>query len=103
MSDDKPLLLVGPELSTNVASTSSWMGFKIQVGNIARLPSWGTNRPEKCVESDQSKVEAIKELPRLADKAAVQRFLGMCHDLRKFCSNLLETVLPIRNLTKYKT
>ena len=34
------------------------------------------------------------------DKAGVQRFLGMCPYLSKFCPNLSETVLPLRNLTK---
>ena len=34
------------------------------------------------------------------DKAGVQRFLGMCQYLSKFCHNLSETVLPLRDLTK---
>ena len=45
----------------------------------------------KGVEPDPSKVEAIKEMPRPADKAAVQGFLGMCHYLRNFLSE------PVRN------
>ena len=49
---------------------------------------------------DPSKVAAIKEMPRPTDKAAVQRFLGMCQYQSKFCRNLSETVLPLRDLTK---
>lgn len=55
---------------------------------------------DKGVEPDPSKVEAIKEMPRPADKVAVQRFLGTCQYLSKFCPNLPETVLPLRGLTK---
>ena len=42
----------------------------------------------------------VQEMPRPTDKAAVQRFLGMCQYLSKFCRNLSETVLPLRDLTK---
>ena len=52
------------------------------------------------MEPDPSKVAAIKEMPRPTDKAAVQRFLGMSQYLSKFCWNLSETVLPLRDLTK---
>ena len=42
------------------------------------------------------------QYPRLkkniADKSGVQRFLGMCRYLSKFCHNLSETVLPLRDL-----
>ena len=51
-------------------------------------------------EPDQSKVEAIKEMPKPADKAALQRCLAMCQNLSKFCPNLSETVPPLRDLTK---
>ena len=34
------------------------------------------------------------------DKSGVQRFLGICQYLSKFCHNLSETVLPLRDLTK---
>ena len=39
-------------------------------------------------------------MPAPTDKAAVQRFLGMCQYLSKFCQSLSETVLPLRNFTK---
>ena len=55
---------------------------------------------DKGVEPDPSKVAVIKEMPRTTDKAAVQRFLGMCQYLSKFCRNLSETVLPHRDLTE---
>ena len=60
----------------------------------------GHKLSEKGVEPDQSKVEAIKEMPRPADKAALQRCLGMCQYLSKFCPNLSETVPLLRDLTK---
>ena len=79
----------------------------------ARVPGWtskyqqhcsvtfmGHKLSEKGVEPDQSKVEAIKEMPRPADKAALQRCLGMCQYLSKFCPNLSETVPLLRDLTK---
>ena len=60
----------------------------------------GHKLTDKGVEPDPSKVTAIREMPRPTDKAAVQRFLGMCQYLSKFCQNLSETVLPLRDLTK---
>ena len=51
------------------------------------------------VEPDPDKVAAITGMPKPTDKG-VQRFLGMCQYLSKFCHNLSETVLPLRDLTK---
>ena len=59
----------------------------------------GHKLTDKGVEPDPSKVEAIKEMSRPADKAAVQRLLRMCQYFSKFCPNLSETFLPFRNLT----
>ena len=39
-------------------------------------------------------------MPTPADKPALQRFLGMCQCLSKFCRNLSHTVLPLRALTR---
>ena len=39
-------------------------------------------------------------MPVPTNKAAVYRFLGMCQYLSKFCHNLSETVLPLRNFSK---
>ena len=39
-------------------------------------------------------------MPTPTDKSGMQRFLGMCQYLSKFCHNLSETVLPLRDLTK---
>ena len=60
----------------------------------------GHKLTDKGVEPDPSKVVAITEMPTPTDKAAVQRFLGMCQYLSKFCPNLFETVFPLRALTK---
>ena len=42
------------------------------------------------MEPDPAEVAAIREMPVPADKAEVQRFLGMCQYLSKFCHNLSE-------------
>ena len=42
-------------------------------------------------------------MPTPADKVAVQRFLGMCQYLLKFCQNLSQTVLPLRDLNRDDT
>ena len=53
--------------------------------------------------SSLPKGSAITGIPTPADKAAVQRFLGMCQYLSKFCQNLSQTVLPLRDLTRDDT
>ena len=73
------------------------MGFKA-VAFLGYLR--GAKLTEEGVEPDQSKVEAIKEMPKPADKAALQRCLAMCQNLSKFCPNLSETVPPLGDLTK---
>ena len=45
-------------------------------------------------------VQFDRGMPRPVDKAGVQRFLGMCQYLSKFCPHQSETVLPLRNLIK---
>lgn len=42
-------------------------------------------------------------MPAPADKAALQWFLGMCQYLAKFCQNLSQTVLPLRDFTRDDT
>ena len=68
-----------------------------------KLPSvtfMGNKLTDQGVKPDSNKVNAIREMPRPVDKAGVQRFWGMCQYLSKFCQNLSETVLPLRNLLK---
>lgn len=60
----------------------------------------GHRLTNKGVQPDPSKVAAITGMPTPADKAALQRFLGMCQYLSKFCQNLSQTVLPLRDLTR---
>ena len=60
----------------------------------------GHKLTDKGVEPDPAKVAAITEMPTPSDKSGVQRFLGMCQYLSKFCHNLSETGLPLRDLTK---
>ena len=54
----------------------------------------------KGAKLDPAKVAAIREMTVPTDKAAVHRFQGMCQYLSKFCHNLSETVLPLRNFSK---
>ena len=60
----------------------------------------GHKLTDKRVEPDPAKVDAITKMPTPTDKAGVQRFLGMCQYLSKFCHNLSETAPPLRDLTK---
>ena len=60
----------------------------------------GHKLTDRGVEPDPAKVVAITEVPAPTDKSGVQRFLGMCQYLSKFCHNLSETVLPLRDLTR---
>lgn len=60
----------------------------------------GHKLTDKGVAPDPTKITAVKEMPRPTDKAGVLRFLGMCQYLSKFCKNLSEEVLPLRELTK---
>ena len=54
----------------------------------------------KGVEPDPAKTDAITNMPTPTDKSGVQRFLGICQYLSKFCQNVSETVLTLRDLTK---
>ena len=54
----------------------------------------GHRLTDKGLEPDPAKISAIAEMPRPEDKAGVQRFLGMCQYLSKFCPNLAASVLP---------
>jgi len=63
----------------------------------------GHSLTNKGVQPDLSKVVAITGMPTPADKAAVQHFLGMCQYLSKFCLNLSQTVLPLKDLTRDDT
>ena len=60
----------------------------------------GHKLTDKGVEPNPSKEVKITQMATPTDKAAVQRFLGMCQYLSKFCPNLSETILPLRALTK---
>ena len=58
----------------------------------------GHKLTDKGLEPDPAKISAITEMPRPEDKAGVQRLLGMCQYLSKFCPNLSARVLPLREL-----
>ena len=50
----------------------------------------GHKLTDKGVEPDPAKVAAVTEMLTPTDKYGVQRFLGMCQYLSKFCHNLSE-------------
>ena len=60
----------------------------------------GHRLTDKGLEPDPAKISAITEMPQPEDKAGVQRFIGMCQYLSKFCPNLSASILPLRELTK---
>ena len=60
----------------------------------------GHKLTDKGLEPDTAKITAIKNIPTPTDKAAFQRFFGMCEYLSKLCPNPSETALPLRDLTK---
>ena len=64
---------------------------------------YGVQTYQQRSAADPSKVAAITGIPTSADKAALQRFLGMCQYLSKFCQNLSQTVLPLRDLARDNT
>ncbi|CAB4002062.1 Hypothetical predicted protein [Paramuricea clavata] len=55
---------------------------------------------DKGVAPDPSKVIAILEMPKPVDRNGVQRFLGMCQYLSKFCPKLSKIVSPLRDLAR---
>ena len=55
---------------------------------------------DKGVAPDPSKMIAIQEMPKPVNRNGVQRFLGMCQYLSKFCPKLSKIVLPLRDLTR---
>lgn len=52
------------------------------------------------MKADDSKVQAIRDMPIPKDKKDVQRFLGMITYMSKFVDNLSEKTVPLRNLLK---
>lgn len=80
MSDNEPSLLItilGPIGISSLPEEYQCHlhGFLDGLQDISNF--MGHKLTEKGVESDQSKVEAIKEMPRPVDKAALQRCLSM--------------------------
>jgi len=51
------------------------------------------------VSADLAKKDAIMNMPRPTDKAAVQRFLGLVNYLAKFLPRLSDVCEPLRRLT----
>ena len=76
-----------------------WGGGEMQFKSPS-VTFMGHKLTDRGVEPNPAKVAAITETPAPTGKSGVQRFLGMCQYLSKFCHNLSETVLPLRDLTR---
>ena len=55
------------------------------------------------LSADPSKIQAIREMPTLKDRQAVQRLLGMVNFVQRFLPNLSETTSTLRDLLKSDT
>ena len=55
---------------------------------------------EEGLRADPAKVQAIREMPRPKNVAAVQRILGMVQYLSKFLPRLSDITKPLRDLTR---
>ena len=64
----------------------------------AEMPFIGHLLTQNGVKPDDSKVEAIKNMPKPTDKKAVQRLLGFVNYLSKFLGNLGDLCEPMRQL-----
>ena len=53
------------------------------------------------LKTDPEKVRAVVDMPRPADKAGVQRLLGMANYVRKFIPNMSDLTSPLRQLLHY--
>ena len=89
---------------TSLLEKCSKQDLRLSAKNIQfKSPSvtfMGHKLTDKGVELDPAKVDAITKMPTPTDKAGVQCFLGMCQYLSKFCQNLSETFLSLRDLTE---
>ncbi len=70
---------------------------KLRVTEVTYL---GHKLTGEGVPPDQSKVEAIINMPAPQDKAGVQRLLGMVNYLAKFIPGMSEITAPLRELLK---
>jgi hypothetical protein len=70
---------------------------KLRVTEVTYL---GHKLTGEGVRPDQSKVEAIINMPAPQDKAGVQRLLGMVNYLAKFIPGMSEITAPLRELLK---
>ncbi|XDV16419.1 hypothetical protein PO909_016143 [Leuciscus waleckii] len=52
------------------------------------------------LRADHAKIEAVKSMPKPADKDGVRRFLGFVNDLSKFLPNLSKVDASLRQLLK---
>lgn len=67
---------------------------------VNRVKYMGHEISESGLKPDDSKIEAIKNMPRPENKTDIQRFLGYITYVGKFIQNLSELTAPLRSLLK---
>ena len=67
---------------------------------VTDVTYFGHKLTEGGVLPDQSKFEAILNMPAPQDKPGVQRLLGMVNYLAKFIPGMSEILAPLRDLLK---
>ena len=63
------------------------------------LPFMGHKITTEGLKPDESKIEAIVNMPVPADKKAVLRFLGMCNFIAQYIPQLSEACVPLREIS----
>ncbi|KAI7814577.1 hypothetical protein IRJ41_021834 [Triplophysa rosa] len=75
---------------------------KCQFG-VKEITFLGDKLSERGVKPDQSKIQAILNMPRPTDKKAVQRVMGMINFIGKFIPNLSSKTVYMREMLQNKT
>lgn len=67
---------------------------------VKQVPFYGHMLTNKGLKIDNSKVEAILNMPLPRNKAETQTFIGLCTYLSRFLPNLSSTAAPLREICK---
>ncbi|KAI7804246.1 hypothetical protein IRJ41_003255 [Triplophysa rosa] len=70
---------------------------------VKEITFLGDKLSERSVKPDQSKIQAILNMPRPTDKKAVQRVMGMINFIGKFILNLSSKTVYMREMFQNKT
>ena len=76
------------------------MASKAQVGEEVKFASFmvGCNG----IKANPAKIEAIKNFPAQKDLTNLKSYLGLANQLGKFCSNMKQTLVPLKPLLSSK-